>query len=143
VAEVVAQFSGYTLYSDGQLRIADRGWDVKGCRAEFTVGPPEYGPSMGMIVVMGAAGAGAVDKTKCVVTVIWPNGAQLKMEAAAAAHQWGEQMARAINDISGLSAQPGPQWAADPSGRHQVRYYNGWAWTEHVSDNGAPGVDPL
>jgi hypothetical protein len=35
------------------------------------------------------------------------------------------------------------QWAADPSGRHQHRWWNGREWTEHVADNGVSGVDPL
>ena len=45
-------------------------------------------------------------------------------------------------------AQPEPvasaapaQWFADPSGRHQHRYWDGSAWTEHVSDNGVVSVD--
>jgi len=35
------------------------------------------------------------------------------------------------------------QWAPDPSGRHQHRWWNGREWTEHVADNGASGIDPL
>ena len=35
------------------------------------------------------------------------------------------------------------QWAADPSGRHQHRWWNGREWTEHVADNGVSGIDPL
>jgi hypothetical protein len=35
------------------------------------------------------------------------------------------------------------QWAADPSGRHQHRWWNGHEWTEHVADNGISGIDPL
>jgi uncharacterized protein DUF2510 len=36
-----------------------------------------------------------------------------------------------------------PQWARDPTGRHDMRYWNGDAWTENVSDRGIPGRDPL
>jgi hypothetical protein len=35
------------------------------------------------------------------------------------------------------------QWAPDPSGRHQHRWWNGREWTEHVADNGISGIDPL
>jgi hypothetical protein len=35
------------------------------------------------------------------------------------------------------------QWAADPTGRHQHRWWNGSAWTEHVADNGVSSVDPI
>jgi len=36
-----------------------------------------------------------------------------------------------------------PGWFADPARRHQVRYWDGTAWTENVSDDGITGVDPL
>lgn len=34
------------------------------------------------------------------------------------------------------------RWADDPFGRHQLRYHDGAAWTEHVSDQGTTGTDP-
>lgn len=34
-------------------------------------------------------------------------------------------------------------WYPDPSGRHQHRYWDGGSWTDHVSDSGVAGVDPL
>jgi hypothetical protein len=34
-------------------------------------------------------------------------------------------------------------WQPDPSGAHELRYWNGTDWTEHVSDQGATGQDPL
>ena len=34
-------------------------------------------------------------------------------------------------------------WYPDPMGRHQLRYWDGNAWTEHVTTNGVQGVDPL
>jgi hypothetical protein len=38
---------------------------------------------------------------------------------------------------------PPPGWQPDPTGRFQVRYWDGSAWTEHVSTNGVQQVDPL
>jgi uncharacterized protein YxjI len=38
------------------------------------------------------------------------------------------------------SAAPG--WYADPFGRAEARYYNGTAWTEHVSSHGRASIDP-
>ncbi|MGY1745284.1 PH domain-containing protein [Blastococcus sp. SYSU D00695] len=32
-------------------------------------------------------------------------------------------------------------WLPDPSGAHELRYWNGTAWTEHVSDQGTTGID--
>src|SRR3954451_5747052 len=33
-------------------------------------------------------------------------------------------------------------WYPDPIGRHELRYYDGTTWTEHVSDHGRQSVDP-
>ena len=33
-------------------------------------------------------------------------------------------------------------WFTDPFVRHEQRYWSGTAWTEHVQDKGAPGIDP-
>jgi len=33
------------------------------------------------------------------------------------------------------------EWRADPSGRHEFRYWNGTQWTENVSDQGRASVD--
>lgn len=35
-----------------------------------------------------------------------------------------------------------PGWLPDPSGRHQLRYWDGRVWTERVSDNSVQGADP-
>jgi uncharacterized protein YxjI len=34
-------------------------------------------------------------------------------------------------------------WHPDPMRRHEVRYWDGKAWTDHVSDNGVQSTDPL
>src|SRR5258705_4596 len=34
-----------------------------------------------------------------------------------------------------------PGWDADPYGRHELRYWDGDGWTEHVSDHGETAVD--
>jgi hypothetical protein len=33
-------------------------------------------------------------------------------------------------------------WYPDPSGRYELRYWNGSAWTEHVSRSGQQFTDP-
>ena len=43
---------------------------------------------------------------------------------------------------AGVGAAAG-RWAADPSGRHELRYWDGAAWTEHVQDAGTQATDPL
>ena len=43
---------------------------------------------------------------------------------------------------SATAAGTAPGWFADPFFKHEQRYWSGAEWTEHVSDNGAPGTDP-
>jgi hypothetical protein len=35
-----------------------------------------------------------------------------------------------------------PGWLTDPTGKHDQRYWSGTEWTEHVTDDGVPGLDP-
>jgi hypothetical protein len=36
-----------------------------------------------------------------------------------------------------------PGWHPDPYRRHELRWWDGTTWTEHVSDQGRAGVDPV
>lgn len=36
---------------------------------------------------------------------------------------------------------PPPEWLPDPTGRHQLRYWDGSRWSEHVSDRGEQSWD--
>ena len=45
------------------------------------------------------------------------------------------------NPSGSSAARPG--WHADPTGRHQLRYWDGSDWTEHVQTQGRPAVDPM
>lgn len=38
--------------------------------------------------------------------------------------------------------QPPANWYPDPLGRHELRYWDGSQWTEHVSSHGRQAVDP-
>jgi uncharacterized protein YxjI len=38
--------------------------------------------------------------------------------------------------------QTPPSWYPDPLGRHELRYWDGSQWTEHVSSHGRQSVDP-
>jgi uncharacterized protein YxjI len=44
--------------------------------------------------------------------------------------------------MSEAGAHPA-NWYPDPAGRHELRYYDGTQWTEHVSSNGRQSVDPV
>ena len=45
--------------------------------------------------------------------------------------------------MSEIPPQVPAGWHADPHRRHQLRYWDGSAWTDHVSDNGVQTVDPV
>jgi Protein of unknown function (DUF2510) len=77
-----------------------------------------------MILVLGRA-------VLAVVVAVRRNRARrlLPMPAAQSPPAWGQAT--------------GPAgWFADPGGRHELRYWDGRRWTEHVSDRGTQGVDP-
>src|SRR5215211_2160439 len=42
----------------------------------------------------------------------------------------------------GLVSTPA-EWKADPTRRHELRYWDGTNWTEHVSDGGTQSTDPV
>ena len=54
--------------------------------------------------------------------------------------------------LPGISLATGPAqaqavtvlraWLADPTGRHELRYFDGSGWTEHVADGGVISSDP-
>jgi hypothetical protein len=55
------------------------------------------------------------------------------------------QAAREKPVRSGISSPPGfppPAWVPDPSGRHEVRFWDGRCWTDSVADGGQVSSDP-
>ncbi len=55
---------------------------------------------------------------------------------------WAARSDRRRAYDAGMSTTPA-NWYPDPMKRHQLRYWNGTAWTDHVSDNGVQGSDPI
>ena len=45
--------------------------------------------------------------------------------------------------MTGSPTLPPPGWHPDPSGRHELRYWDGTRWSEHVSDAGQVSTDDL
>lgn len=43
----------------------------------------------------------------------------------------------------GTQAGQAAGWHSDPSGRHQLRYWDGQSWTDQVSDNGVSSTDAM
>jgi uncharacterized protein YxjI len=42
-----------------------------------------------------------------------------------------------------MTDTPTAGWHPDPMGKHELRYWDGTQWTEHVSSNGRQSVDPI
>jgi uncharacterized protein YxjI len=42
-----------------------------------------------------------------------------------------------------MTGQPAATWYPDPSGRHEFRFWDGGQWTQHVTSQGRPGIDPF
>ncbi len=64
---------------------------------------------------------------------------------------WVENIARdrphapvgLVAKVTPPSSEHPPSWFPDPAGRHELRYWDGTGWTEHVSDQGVTRQDPL
>jgi uncharacterized protein HemX len=48
-----------------------------------------------------------------------------------------------IAPVASVPGTSGADWGADPTGRHEYRYWDGSVWTEHVADQGTTSSDPL
>lgn len=82
----------------------------------------------------------------------------LLLRDVAAPFEWVESIRRlrqsavpgpaafAVNPWLGQDAAapaPAGAWHPDPYQRHQLRYWDGAAWTAHVQDSGQPALDPV
>ncbi len=72
-------------------------------------------------------------------TFIRPAAAQPAAHPAAIVQPVTSAAATPVSATAAVAAG----WYDDPSKRHQKRYWNGTIWTEHISDNGTTGIDPL
>lgn len=87
--------------------------------------------------------AGAFPATTAGVATAHLVPAHAGVATSASGLQVGANGAAPVAAVAIVPAQPAGQWAADPTGRHHYRWWDGGAWTAHVSTNGASGVDPV
>jgi hypothetical protein len=67
----------------------------------------------------------------------------LEVAAGAIAGDPTAAAAEADSHLEQLNASWPPDWYPDPTGRHEVRYFDGDTWTEHVANNGLSALDPI
>jgi len=72
-------------------------------------------------------------------------GAAPAVQTAAAAQSSTAPFSAAATTASASAAGSTPSvpadWYKDPSGRFELRYWNGTAWTEHVATGGTQSTD--
>jgi len=54
-----------------------------------------------------------------------------------------DELEEALGKSKDVTAVWPAGWLADPTGRHELRYWDGTAWTAHVRDAGAQSGDPV
>ena len=62
--------------------------------------------------------------------------------AAATASDSGYGAATSVGTATSTTPTVPAAWYKDPSGRYEMRYWNGTSWTEHVSRGGQQFTDP-
>lgn len=55
----------------------------------------------------------------------------------------GMQITAEVAGTQASAAASPAAWHPDPHQRHELRYWDGTRWTEHVSSNGATSTDPM
>jgi len=99
--------------------------------------------------VRRAAIAGATTTTSPTTTTptasptpVSPNPTPTPVSQPAATNATSTASTTASTTSSVGDATAPAAWYPDPSGRFELRYWNGSAWTEHVSRNGQQFTDP-
>lgn len=118
----------FRIDAPGRFLIRTKG-NPEGAEAHVAVGPslaPVIGRTLGLTIPP--------------VLVLFFGGAALAVVVAIRRRQ-----ARALPPAPAPWAQQAVPagWFADPSRRHELRYWDGQRWTEQVADRGTQAVDPV
>jgi Protein of unknown function (DUF2510) len=84
----------------------------------------------------GGTGWGASDTTTAAAAGGWTSGSE-----SAESSSWGGSAQQTATATPATPSVPAG-WYADPAGRFELRYWDGSAWTEHVSRGGQQYTDP-
>jgi hypothetical protein len=110
-------------------------------------------PAQGLITVSAAMSAFSWgENAEIRVWEVHPGRAGVRIRSALkfGLVDWGrnkKNVDRLFGRIAELLTNPPPPppagWHPDPMGRHQLRYWDGASWTDHVSDAGVTSTDPV
>jgi hypothetical protein len=81
--------------------------------------------------------AAATPATSATSSATWSSTASTSASTPVVTSPVNTSVASSVGD----AAAPA-NWYPDPAGRFELRYWNGSAWTEHVSRNGQQSIDP-
>jgi len=84
-----------------------------------------------------AAPAASTPATSAATSATWSSTASTSASTPVVTSPVNTSVASSVGD----AAAPA-DWYPDPAGRFELRYWNGSAWTEHVSRNGQQSIDP-
>jgi hypothetical protein len=84
-----------------------------------------------------ATPAASTPATSATTSATWSSTASTSASTPVVTNPVNTSVASSVGD----AAAPA-NWYPDPAGRFELRYWNGSAWTEHVSRNGQQSVDP-
>ena len=123
----------FSIEEPGRFLLQTEG-ESQGGEANLVVGR-SVGPAILRTVtqpIVGALVLSLAGAVLAVVVAVRRNRARRMLPAAVAqpAGSWGQGPVAA-------------GWFADPGRRHELRYWDGQRWTEHVSDRGTQGVDAM
>ena len=84
-----------------------------------------------------ATPAASTPATSATTSATWSSTASTSASTPVVTSPVNPSVASSVGD----AAAPA-NWYPDPAGRFELRYWNGSAWTEHVSRNGQQSIDP-
>ena len=84
-----------------------------------------------------ATPAASTPATAATTSATWSSTASTSASTPVVTSPFNTSVASSVGD----AAAPA-NWYPDPAGRFELRYWNGSAWTEHVSRNGQQSIDP-
>lgn len=146
--QLVGQPKQYTFYEMGTHFFVSSGNAYQTPRTDATPKPAArvslHGPEPTSTLPPHAAQVRPADVRDRPPTAPVPLAAPLSSTAGAGFTLGVPKSALAPTHSSGESGNgTPPDWHDDPRGRHELRYWDGQGWTDHVSDRGVTSLDAL
>jgi hypothetical protein len=126
------------------------------CRAAQAEGMTVVGADPATGVVRVSAGMSAFSWGENADVHVWGagegrTGVQVRSALKFGLVDWGrnkrniDRLFARVGDVLAAGPPPPPPagWHPDPTGRHELRYWDGAAWSSHVSDAGVTASDPV